>query len=123
MLNWNSFTKSLQAAALFGLENLAEWRSARRHDLLERITTMRQAYDQTSPRFELLSLGAFFAYLRHPWPEQDSVEVAKILLREQGLLCWPGSWFGDSQSAFIRLAFANLDSAGIEEMMARLGKI
>ncbi len=72
-----------------------------------------------------MGLGAYFAYVAHPF-EQSSDEIAQRLLREAGMLLLPGTMFtpkgapeGHRQ---FRIAFANVDESGIHEMLSRLAK-
>jgi aspartate aminotransferase len=49
--------------------------------------------------------GAFYAFLD---PEvEDSLALAKFLLREHGVVLAPGSGFGDAGRGHLRLSFAN----------------
>lgn len=109
-----------QAAALFALERLADHREARRRRMAERVDDLRRAFAAPELRYELVSAGAYFAYLRHPFPGATSTEVARRLVREQKVLTLPGAMFGPGQDAFLRLAFANLDSAAFPELVRRL---
>ena len=109
-----------QEAALYGLNHLADWREEKRRDLVARTGLLEQAFQRHKPAFAMVSHGAFFAYLRHPFGDTSSRAVSRRLLAEQSLLTWPGSMFGHSQEAYIRLAFANAGEAEIEEMVRRL---
>ena len=109
-----------QEAALFGLEHLADWKAEKRRGLLQRIALLDRAYAEHRPAFEMVSRGAFFAYLRHPYEGTPSLEVSRRLLAEQSLLTWPGAIFGNQQDAYIRLAFANAGEDEIQEMVRRL---
>jgi len=112
-----------QDAALFGLRHLDDWRTAKRDDLLARIAVLDDAFARHEPPFKLVSRGAFFAYLRHPFAGEKSLDVSKRLFDDMNLLTWPGSFFGDAQEDYIRLAFANADAEDIEEMVRRLGAL
>ena len=68
----------------------------------------------------MVSAGAYFAYVRHPFAGRSDVEVAQGLAREQGLLALPGSWFGPDQERYLRFAFANLDEAVMPAIVERL---
>ncbi len=111
-----------QEAALFGLRELGHWRAAKRDDLLQRLDLLGEAFERTAPRFQLVSRGAFFAYLRHPFAGTSSIDVSRRLFDEESLLTWPGSFFGRNQEDYIRLAFANADAGEIGEMVERLGR-
>ena len=69
-----------------------------------------------------MSLGAYFAYVRHPFAGESSSAVARRLATEQGVLTVPGSAFGPGQEAYLRLAFANLEADRFPELVARLGE-
>ena len=109
-----------QLAALYGLEHLRAWRERKRAHVLELIDALKGAFQANPSAYRLVSQGAFFAYLRHPFRGRSSVEVAQALAREQGLLVLPGEFFGASQADYLRVAFANAEAAELEEMAARL---
>ncbi|MBT6266300.1 MAG: hypothetical protein HOI86_01275 [Tateyamaria sp.] len=73
--------------------------------------------------WQLLGLGAYFAYMKHPFG-LSSAKLAPLLVHEAGILCLPGTMFwpenakeGEQQ---LRIAFANLDAKGIAELFRRL---
>jgi hypothetical protein len=104
-----------QDAALFGLRKLDDWKRAKA-DLMEtRTAALHEAFGLAGLRYEILSAGAFFAYVRHPFAGRPAKAVAQMLAREHDLLCLPGSMFGPGQENYLRLAFAN---AGTEKMAA-----
>src|SRR3546814_19710176 len=70
--------------------------------------------------FELVSTGAYFAYLRHPFAGKAAAAVAKRLAQEHGLLALPGTVFGPGQEPYLRLAFANLEADRMGEVGDRL---
>ncbi|WP_417261379.1 aminotransferase [Celeribacter sp.] len=116
-----------QKAALWGLQNLSEWVAGERAEILSR----RQAIIDGFPRLEakgwrLLGCGAFFAYVSHPF-DMPSSELAPWLVREAGVLLLPGTTFmpeGDKRAEHqLRIAFANIDQAGITELFTRLAQI
>ena len=63
---------------------------------------------QRSNRWRLVSIGAYFAYVEHPFAGQRSTDVSKRLADEENLLTIPGDMFGAGQERFVRLAFANV---------------
>ena len=109
-----------QLAALYGLEHLDPWREAKRQEALARVAALEAAFEQAAPAFELVSRGAFFAYLRHPCPDKTAVEVARALIARQALFCLPGSYFGPGQERYLRLAFANASPDEMPEIARRL---
>ncbi|MGF6228422.1 aspartate/methionine/tyrosine aminotransferase [Inquilinus ginsengisoli] len=98
-----------QEAALFGLDQLGGWVQGNTAAMRERAKVFRTALSQLGG-WRLVSLGAFFAYLEHPFPERNAVEVARGLALEHNLLTLPGSMFGPGQERFLRVAFANVGS-------------
>ncbi len=66
------------------------------------------------------SIGAYFAYVRHPFAGETAAAVAEKLAVERGVLALPGSYFGAGQDTHLRMAFGNIDVAGIEELGERL---
>ncbi|MGZ5133286.1 MAG: aminotransferase class I/II-fold pyridoxal phosphate-dependent enzyme, partial [Caldimonas sp.] len=65
-------------------------------------------------------IGAYFAYVRHPFVELDSEQAARRLATEAGVLTVPGSFFGEDQQHHLRMAFANADAATIGRLGERL---
>ena len=114
-----------QIAALWGMRNLSQWVAGERAEILARRSAM-EAGLATLPGWKTLGCGAYFAYVEHPSP-LPSPEFAKSLVREAGVLLLPGTMFmpaSDPAGARqLRIAFANVDGAGIAELMRRLGAL
>ena len=102
-----------QDAALFGLNNLERWVSIKRVGILERLNYINKIFRNSETSYKLISSGAYFAYVKHPFREKSSKEVAKQLAEKENILCLPGSFFGPNQEQFLRIAFAN---ATVEEL-------
>ena len=102
-----------QDAALFGLDNLEQWVADKRVGILERLKYVNEIFRNSETSYELISSGAYFAYVKHPFKEKSSKEVAKQLAEKENILCLPGSFFGPNQEQFLRIAFAN---ATVEEL-------
>lgn len=109
-----------QEAALFGLQHLASWREEKRGMMLERLQALREAFRSNALRYGLISSGAFFAWVRHPFTGKNATQVARRLADRHNLLCLPGSFFGPGQEGALRLAFANLPAASMSEVARRL---
>ena len=109
-----------QDAALFGIENLARWRAEKRALMDARAAALRRAFSRNDLAYQLISAGAFFAYLRHPFEGVAGAEVARRLADEQNVLSLPGAMFGPGQDDFLRFAFANLDAQWMPELARRL---
>ena len=113
-----------QIAALWGMQNLTQWLAGERAEILDR----RAAINDNMPRltakgWQLLGCGAYFAYMQHPFA-MASDEVAKKLVADAGVLVLPGTMFtpdGDAAGKRqMRVAFANVDRAGIGQLFDRL---
>ncbi|WP_243612996.1 aminotransferase [Shimia aestuarii] len=116
-----------QHAALWGMQNLSQWLSGERAEILDR----RAAISEAMPALEaegwhLMGVGAYFAYLRHPFA-MSSRDLAPALVREAGVLCLPGTMFMPEDHAAggeqLRIAFANVDRAGIAALFDRLAAV
>jgi aspartate/methionine/tyrosine aminotransferase len=108
-----------QGAALFGLTSLTPWKEEKLALARAKAIALRQAFENTELNYRLLSAGAFFAYIRHPFSE-DAKTVAKRLAQRHDLLALPGSMFGPDQDSYLRLAFANVEAALMPDVVARL---
>ncbi|NOD63223.1 MULTISPECIES: aminotransferase [unclassified Ruegeria] len=113
-----------QFAALWGMQNLSQWLAGERDEILDR----RDAIKDGMPALEaqgwrLLGLGAYFAYLEHPF-DMASDELARRLVAEAGVLLLPGTMFMPAHDPAgkrqVRVAFANLDRAGLGQLFDRL---
>jgi aspartate/methionine/tyrosine aminotransferase len=110
-----------QAAGLYALQALQDHRRDLRQRMAERVAALRATMsDGPDCGYALVSAGAYFAYLRHPFPDRDADAVARGLVRDQGVLALPGSMFGPGQTRYLRLAFANLDAEAFPELARRL---
>jgi hypothetical protein len=85
----------------------------RRHDLF------RAEFLSPGNRFHLAASGAFFAWVRHPWPELTGRQAAKRLLDVCAILCLPGEVFGPGLEGYLRLAFGNIRRGTIPEAVRR----
>jgi len=109
-----------QEAALYALANLGAWRDDKVKLMAQRRDELTTAFRANNVGYELLSCGAFFAYLRHPFDGRSGTAVARWLAREYGVMCVPGDMFGPAQGPFLRLAFANLETARVRDLVDRL---
>ena len=113
-----------QRAALWGMENLAQWLAGERAEILDRRQAIHDHFPALAKNgWELLGCGAYFAYLRHPF-DDSSASIAPRLVREAGILLLPGTMFRPADDPAggqeFRVAFANIDRAGVETLFARL---
>ncbi|XDA99534.1 aminotransferase [Sulfitobacter sp. LCG007] len=116
-----------QHAALWGMRNLDQWLAGERDEILSRRAAIESGFPALAARgWKLMGVGAYFAYLAHPFSE-TSATLAPRLVREQSVLCLPGTMFqpggetaGQGQ---LRIAFANLDVTGIGTLYERLAAV
>ena len=108
-----------QAALTWAIGALPAWRAANRAVINDRAGAMRAAL-QRLPDWRIESLGAYFAYVRHPFEGVDAPVVAETLAAEYGALCLPGTAFGPGQERHLRLAFANTETNAIGQIADRL---
>lgn len=111
--------RAAQVAVAEAMPELTDWRDANRVEIARRRATL-EAVIASRPNWRIESIGAYFSYVRHPFDDVSSTEVAQRLAEERGILCLPGAFFGEGQEAFLRLAFANADSSALEELTDRL---
>ena len=109
-----------QEAALYGIGHLGAWRRENADVMAGRAEALRRAFARNDLTWELISAGAYFAYVRHPFEGQSAADTARRLAQRHGLLALPGSWFGPDQERYLRFAFANLDAAVMPQIVERL---
>ena len=112
--------RSAQAAVATALPLLAGWRAENRREIARRVTALRTTMAGV-PAWRIGAVGAYFAFIGHPFGEAPSARVAEKLAREAGILCLPGSYFGARQEGYLRFAFANADVDTIALLKERLG--
>ena len=110
-----------QHALAWAIGGLRGWRDANRAEMIARAATVRRSF-AAIPAWQVQSLGAYFAYVRHPFPGVSAWTVAEILAREHGVMLLPAPAFAGSPDS-LRVSFANVDSAGIERLAARLAGV
>ncbi len=114
-----------QKAALFGLRELGDWVAGERLEILRRREAVTRGI-ATLPGWRLLGAGAYFAYVEHPF-DLPSDQLAREMVNRQSLLVLPGTMFGpaggEDFKRQLRIAFANMDVAGLGTVTARLAAL
>ena len=108
-----------QAALPWAIEALSDWREANRATIAGRARLFGDLFADL-PGWQVDQIGAYFAYVRHPFPGRASETVAADLTGDLGILALPGSFFGPDGQDHLRIAFANVDEAGLYEISRRL---
>ncbi|WP_457585407.1 aminotransferase [Ensifer canadensis] len=111
--------RSAQAAVAKAIPALADWRLGNRAEIAARADALRDVMSRL-PQWKLQAIGAYFAYIRHPFPDIDSQFVAEKLAKLAGVVCLPGDYFGEGQENYLRFAFANADADTIRQLEERL---
>ncbi|MBE7637209.1 aminotransferase [Sneathiella sp. P13V-1] len=101
------------------MNDLKDWREGNRQEISNRAEAMVEAMQQAT-EWEIIAIGAYFSYIRHPFADKSSIEVAEKLAKECGLLTIPGEFFGPGQERYLRFAFANEDATSIRQIPERL---
>jgi len=108
-----------QLAAVYGLQNLHHWKLEKSDELARRAVIIKQAFNHPDLSYRLISAGAYFAYVEHPF-ESPARDVVKDLIETQEIVCLPGSYFGKDQERYIRFAFANVHERHFDDVIQRL---
>ncbi|MEO1641318.1 MAG: aminotransferase [Pseudomonadota bacterium] len=116
-----------QRAALWGMQHLGDWLAGERQEILNRRAAIEDNFPALAAKgWTLLGCGAYFAYVKHPFA-MSSADLAPRLVAEAGVLLLPGTMFmpddipgGETQ---LRIAFANIDGAGIKVLFDRLASL
>ena len=116
-----------QRAALWGMQNLGEWLAGERLEILDRRAAITDGFDALADKgWDLLGCGAYFAYVQHPF-DLPSDQLAPKLVRDASVLLLPGTMFMPPEisagSKQLRVAFANIDRAGIAVLFNRLSNL
>jgi aspartate/methionine/tyrosine aminotransferase len=109
-----------QLAAIYGIRELGTWRRANTALMRGRLAALSKSLARNDLGYRLVSAGAYFAYLAHPFGARPAMQVARRLADEQNILALPGSMFGPGQEAYLRVAFANVAAEAMPDLAARL---
>ncbi len=111
-----------QRAALWGMRNMADWLAGERAEILDRRAAMTEGFHRLDG-WKLRGIGGFFAYVEHPF-DMAADDLARRLVTEAGVLLLPATFFTPPQDPRglkeLRIAYANIDRAGISELFSRL---
>ena len=111
-----------QIGALWGMQNLRQWVAGERIEILARKDATMAAFAQL-PGWRLKSVGAYFAWIEHPF-DLPSNDLARQLVKKAGVLALPGTMFTPDDDPtggkHFRIAFANVDGPDIAQLAERL---
>jgi aspartate/methionine/tyrosine aminotransferase len=107
-----------QVAVTWGLGALDDWRRGNAERFSAKAREFQAALAQI-PDWTIDSIGAFFAYVRHPFEGTSSLDIAKQLATRNGLLLIPGMYFGPNQDRHLRVSFGNLSAESLADLPER----
>ncbi|WP_026330838.1 aminotransferase [Agrobacterium sp. 10MFCol1.1] len=111
--------RAAQDAVAQAWPKLREWRFGNTVEIARRAQALRRVFDQL-PGWEIASMGAYFAFVRHPFSDESAMVVGERLARTAGVITIPGSFFGAGNESYLRFAFANVDRDSIGKLAGRL---
>jgi aspartate/methionine/tyrosine aminotransferase len=114
--------RAAQQALPWAMENLGGWINEVSTEITGRAEAFRAALSDC-PSWQVDQIGAYFAYVRHPFNGIPATDVAEQLAKACGLLALPGSYFGPGQDRHLRLAFANVGRGEIAQIPDRLAAL
>ncbi|MCO5093051.1 aminotransferase [Bosea sp. (in: a-proteobacteria)] len=111
--------QAAQAAVAWGIDGIRDWRGRNRTEINARADLFRRAMAPLNG-WRILSAGAYFAYVAHPFAGVPAGAVGRRLAEERGVLTLPGPYFGPGQENHLRIAIANVPADRIEGLGERL---
>jgi aspartate/methionine/tyrosine aminotransferase len=108
-----------QIACTWAIDGLASCRESNRREIARRGVAFRSVLAGTND-WRIEALGAYFAYVRHPFDGVPAPVVAERLAVERGVLTLPGGYFGPDQDQHVRVAIANVGVDAIAMLGDRL---
>jgi len=112
-----------QQAVRYGVEHLEGWVAANRGMMARRHDLFRSEFLKPGNPFQLAASGAFFAWVRHPFPGLTGRQAAKRLVDEAAILSLPGEVFGPGLEGYLRLAFGNIREEIVPEAVRRFREL
>jgi aspartate/methionine/tyrosine aminotransferase len=109
-----------QEAAWAGLVRAAGWRADRAAEIADRRAGLAVAMAGQPGGFELLSLGGFFGWVRHPFAGRATVDVVRELALAHDVLVMPGTAFLPDDRGTFRVSVSNLSHDGVTGFAQRL---
>ncbi|GAA5166262.1 MULTISPECIES: aminotransferase [Amycolatopsis] len=109
-----------QEAVLTGLTSAGAWRRERVAEIARRRHAFAAVMADRPGGFTLLSAGAFFGWVRHPFRDRPTGEVVRQLIAEYDTLVIPGTAFWPGDPGTVRVSYSNLGPEGVAELAARL---
>lgn len=116
-----------QHAALWGMQNLGDWVAGERLEILDRRAAIEDYFPKiANAGWELMGVGAYFAYVKHPF-DMRSDQLAQKMVKDIHVLALPGTMFmpdsDPSGGQQMRIAFANVARPDIKVLFDRMSTL
>ena len=116
-----------QHAALWGMQNLGDWVAGERLEILDRRAAIEDYFPTiANAGWELMGVGAYFAYVKHPF-DMRSDQLAQKMVKDIHVLALPGTMFmpdsDPSGGQQMRIAFANVARPHIKVLFDRMSTL
>lgn len=111
-----------QLALGYALDHLDCWVAENRDEMERRHDRFRAEFNAGNNPFTLVTSGAFFAWVKHPYQDQAASQLVRSLISESGLILLPGEIFGPGMSRYLRVAFGNITEDAIPEAVSRFAR-
>ncbi len=112
-----------QEAAWAGLTMATAWRRARAEEIAGKRQRFAEAMRSRPGGFELVSVGGFFGWVRHPFAGRRSEDVAREIVERCATLVMPGTAFLPDDRGMLRVSLSNADGAELADFAARLDRL
>lgn len=109
-----------QEAVVTGLTEAMDWRQEQRTRILANLERFRATMATRPGGFDLVTSGAFFGWIRHPFPDVATEEVVRRLVLDHDVLVIPGTAFMPRDDRWLRFSYANLDGDDFDLLAERL---
>ena len=109
-----------QEAALAGLTRAGAWRRTRVAEIAQRRAWLGEALAARPGGFEAVSLGGFFAWVRHPFTDRPTADVVRDLVLNHDTLVIPGTAFLPDDRRMLRISAGRIDEAAAATLARRL---
>ncbi|RZT85328.1 aspartate/methionine/tyrosine aminotransferase [Pseudonocardia sediminis] len=109
-----------QEAAWAGLTRAGEWRAERVAEIAQRRAWLGDALASRPGGFEVVTLGGFFAWVRHPFTDRTCDDVVRELLFTHDTLVLPGTAFLPEDRRMLRISVGRVDADAAALLAERL---
>lgn len=111
-----------QEAATAGLLHSGTWRQQQADRIADRMQIFKDTMADAPGGFKLVTAGAFFGWVRHPFTHLQTEEVVRRLVVDHDVLVIPGTAFTPTDTHWLRFSFANLDASDFPVLAQRLNE-